>query len=167
MLHLIKCRHAAPYWKACFAFCETVLGTPRVADRTRAIILGLASGTTLLGETPRAFLRHAFGAFYADATKTHKEGTIFHWQFTFRRALLNFRDAVLRYGKRIALHHTRRYFTNLVCVVPAVDRDRYNILIEIEENGESHLTSAFKSAIDSADAAATAEQNRPANQRRR
>jgi hypothetical protein len=47
------------------------------------------------------------------------------------------------------------------------DRDRYNALIEIEENGESHLTSAFKSAFDSADAAATAEQNRPANQRRR
>ena len=148
--------HAKPFWRACFAFCNQVLGAPQISDPVRAIAFGIHGGANLLGEAPRALLRHAFGAYYADATKVLKENTVLIWQHTFYRTLINFRSAVLRYGHRIGLHHNRRIFTNLVAIVPQTDRERFAALIDIQQNGVNHLTSAFTTAIDNAKKAADA-----------
>ena len=143
MVHLIKCPHVAPLWRACNKFCHQVLGKPLIHHMDRAIILG-TRGTTLLQEPTRAFLRHAFGAFYASATKVHKEGAIFH------KALISLRDAALRYRRRIRLMYILRLYTNLTNRVPQTDRQRFGAIVQIEDNGKTHLSPAFTAALDNA-----------------
>ena len=57
--------------------------------------------------------------------KDHK----FVWQYTYRDALLTFRDAALRYAHRIKVLHATRTYSTLPETTPLEARERYpNIL---------------------------------------
>ena len=66
-----------------------------------AIIFGRADRHTLLPEAALAFIRHAVGKYYRDATRIAADHARIHWKKTLRDAMLSFRDAVLRYGHAI------------------------------------------------------------------
>ena len=120
-----------------------------------------------MSEESRAFLRHAFGAFYADATRVHREGGLFQWQYTFARATKNFRSAALRHCARIHLHYVRRLNTPLTGVVAEVDRARFASFLSIGETGTYQLSAAFTRAVDDAEKAAdTLRSAQPAPRRR-
>ena len=111
---------------------------------------------TLMGEAARAFLRHVVSTYYCDATRVHEDGATFIWQRTFHRALLHYRDAVLRRGYAMRKLYANRLYTNLTGVVPDADRDKYTSLVTIATDGQSTLTPSFTQAITNADAAAIA-----------
>ena len=154
-----------PLWKACYDFCHRFLGAPAPwhgVDTIRAVLLGLGPGNPprLLDEAPRAFLRHALGAYYAHATKVQTDGTVFCWQRVFHRALVSFRSAVYRYCRGIRLHYIRRKYTDLTGIIPEVDRLRFSQLATIEPNGTYELTSPLTDAVHVADAAKRLEETR-------
>ena len=132
------------------SFCVTVLKADRTSNIGTAIIFGLATQTTLLPEDSRAFLRHAFNQFYHDFANVDMKGTAFHWPCTFRDALLSYRDAVYRYGKRTQILFNTRYYSTLEGVVPLSARTRFPSLIDIGTEGDFSLTAAFQKAIDTA-----------------
>ena len=65
-------------------------------------------------------------------------------------ALLSYRDAVYRYGKRIQILFNTRYYSTLEGVVPLSARTRFPSLIDIGTEGDFSLTAAFQKAIDTA-----------------
>ena len=87
--------------------------------------------------------------YYCDATRVHEDGATFIWQRTFHRALLHYRDAILRRGYAMRKLYANRMYTNLTGVVPESDRKKYTSLVTITLDGQSTLTS-------NADTAATA-----------
>ena len=107
-----------------------------------------------MSEPSRAFLRHAVGVFYAHAARTADQGTVFYPQFALHRALTNFRAAVLRYGAKMRLHHTRRIHTNLHDSVPDAARTRFPTLIDVDTSCSFSLTPEFIDAVDKAEKAA-------------
>jgi hypothetical protein len=109
-----------------------------------------------MGEASRAFLRHVVGTYYRDATRVHEEGATFIWQRTFLHALRRFRDAVLRRGHAMRRLFVNRFYTNLVGVVPERDREKYESLATIDDNGQTTLATAFTQAISNAETAADA-----------
>ena len=75
---------------------------------------------------------------------------------TFRRALLNYRDAALRWSHGIRRLNIHRCHTHLTAVVSETDRKRFESIINVGPSGESALTASFQKAIDDAiDAAST------------
>ena len=79
------------------------------------------------------------------------DGIVFCWQRVFHRALVSFRSAVYRYCRGIRLHYIRRKYTDLIGIIPEVDRQRFSQLATIELNGTYELTSPLTNAV--ADAA--------------
>ena len=93
-------------------FTRVVLQAPQAPNVTKAIIFGQWSQTELGPEDACAFLRHAYGKFYHDFSNVDLKDHTFVWQYTYRDALLAFRDAALRYTHRIkVLHATCTYST--------------------------------------------------------
>ena len=78
----------------------------------------------------------------------------FHWQLTFNASVISFRNAVLRYARRITLLFSTRLHTNLQGVVPLEARERYPALIDISIEGEFALSDPLKAAIAAAQKAA-------------
>ena len=119
-----------------------------------AIIFGLGDNDELLPEAARAFLRHAYNCFYHDFANVELKDAAFHWQLTFNASVISFRNAVLRYARRITLLFNTRLHTNLQGVVPLEARERYPALINISIEGEFALKNPFKTAIADAQKAA-------------
>ena len=158
MLHMITCRYSRPYWSACLDFCHKVLGAPPNLSLVEAVVFnvsqtGSQSGTELLGEAVRAFLRHAVGKWYASMTAVFREGKIFVWEATFLSTIQGFRTAVLRRCYNIKKHYANRVHTNLVAVVSEEERAKYPTLVSIQQDGEHKLTTNFEQAIDDAECA--------------
>ena len=86
---------------------------------------------------------HQFG--HQNLQKSFQTGTR-----TFRDALLSYRDAVLRYAYAMRRLYANRLYSNLVEVVPEVDRDRFANLIAIGQTGLFTLARAFQAAVDAA-----------------
>ena len=139
----------------------------RRTHRTKAIIFGQWTQTELGPEDARAFLRHAYGEFYHDFSNVDLKDHTFVWQYTYRNALLAFRDAALRYAHRIKVLHATRIYSTLPETTPLEARERYPNIMTINADGSSKLTSAFQKAIDDAKAeadrvaAAGSSQQRP------
>ena len=71
------------------------------ADVTRAIIFNEWRKGQLGPIEACAFVRHAVNVFYQDFTLVETNGRAFIPVYTFKRTVLNFRNAVLRYGQTL------------------------------------------------------------------
>ena len=113
MLHMLTCPHTTQLWRTCATFTNQLLNYekgkeqgggsapgPPIRDHPAAILFNTV-GKKLLPEQARAFLRHALGQYYAEATWVQEHGTTFRWQRVYARALSRFRDAVIRWAKKI------------------------------------------------------------------
>ena len=133
MHHLVTCKKARPLWLACINFCRNVLGSP-IDNRNidRKIILGIDENNNLLPETVRALFRHAFGVYYAAASQTADQGTIFVWELALWKTLRSFHYAVLRCGMTIRLFNTNRLHTKLTPVPPKSSLTHFETVIQFE-----------------------------------
>ena len=121
MLHMVECDHAKPLWKAAINFCKSVLGEKIETENSRLItamvIFNIRMGDfKLISEPARALMRQVFNRYYTDVVHVAKFGTIFKWQVTFRRALLNYCDAALRWSHGIRRLNVHRRHTHLTAV---------------------------------------------------
>ena len=98
-------------------------------------------------------MRHALSKFYRDGTRIATKGVRITWQHTYRDTLVAYRDAVMRYAFGMRRMYANRKYTNLTAVVPEKDRDRFNRLIEIKQDGSSRIMPAFQAKIDAAERA--------------
>ena len=73
----------------------------------------------------------------------------------FKKTLHSFRDATLRYAKKIQLQFNNRVRTTQQELVPQEALDKYQQLITIERDGKGTITHIFQQAIDAADNAAS------------
>jgi hypothetical protein len=146
MLGLFQCTQTSPYWKACMKFTREVLKAPNSPNVARAIILGLWTPTELGPEDARAFLRHAFGAFYKDFAKVDILKTPFVWEATFLRAILSFQNAIGRRAQQIRYQYIRRTYSSLKNQVPREERERYPNLAKIDPTGILTLSPTFTTA---------------------
>ena len=131
-------------------FTLEVLKAPYTPRPDKAIAFGQWTQTELGPEDARAFLRHAYGQFYHDFSNVDLKDHTFDWRYTYRDALLTFRDAALRYAHRIKVLHATRTYSTLPETTPQEARERYPNVITINADGSSKLTSAFQKAIDDA-----------------
>ena len=150
-LHMIECPFAAPYWRAVSTFCTSILKSPIPTTGKRALIFGLRDKITLLPVEVRAFLRHAIRSYYSDMTAVHKNGVLFNYRQTFVRTLHSFRNALLRYAHTMKRLFHQRKFTDLEGITPTQARERFNLLIAIQINGDCTLTGAFTQAVTAAE----------------
>ena len=125
-----------------------------------SIIFGIDSAAKIMGETSRAWLRHAVRWWYAAMTHIDKQGGVFSAIETLERALHGFRGAVTRWAMSIRAHYVARKFTKLTGIVAEDERAKYNKLISIEKNGQYHLSPTFTAAIRQVEQEARAEQQR-------
>jgi hypothetical protein len=180
MLHMLTCPHAAPLWRACVAFTNQLLNYergkeqgggcapgPQIARHTEAVLFNTVS-KQLLPEQARAFLRHTLGQYYAEATRVQEHGTTFRWQHVHARALSRFRDAVIRWAKKIQLLYATRKYSTLTKQVPREVLFYYPQLVEFEEADMSFSVSrALNDAVKNAEDAAEARVAQNAQGRRR
>ena len=151
MLHMLRCTHVRPYWRACDSFATTVLGmTHHARDPIEVAVFNVDCNLKLINEAAQAFFRHAVRWWYAALTRVHREGAIFVWQSTFYTTLTKFREAVIRYAVQIRRHYIHRNHTNLTEVVPATQRARFSTLLIIQQDGLYTLTDALTKAIQDA-----------------
>jgi hypothetical protein len=140
---------------------------PPIRDHPAAILFNTV-GKKLLPEQARAFLRHALGQYYAEATWVQEHGTTFRWQRVYARALSRFRDAVIRWAKKIQLLYATRKYSTLTEQVPREVLFYYPQLVEFEEADLSFSVSrAFNDAVKKAEEAAEARVAQNAQGRRR
>ena len=151
MLHMIKCVKARPLWAACLRFARIVLGAPDSPNYIMAVIFGTCGPHQLLPESTRAFLRHAVGLYYRDATRIHRNGSRTCWEYTFRDAIANFQKALMRYAYSMRRLYANRKHTNLTAVVPETDRDRFAEVLKIRTDGTFVISSALKGALHAAE----------------
>ena len=118
-------------------FTRVVLQAPDAPNVTKAIIFGQWTQTELGPEDARAFLRHAYGQFYHDFSNVDLKDHTFVWQYTYRNALLSFRDAALRYAHRIKVLHATRTYSTLPETTPLEARERYPNIMTINADGSS------------------------------
>ena len=150
MLHLIQCRRTSPLWQAVLIFCRDVLKAPDMLGSVeRAIIFNQANPRDMLPTAACAFIRHAFNCFYHDFANVDK-GYTFTWQRVYYDSLISFRSAVLRHGESMRRLHAHRAYTSLPGTVSQEDREKYECVIHIDQNGTSTLNPNFVTAIDAA-----------------
>ena len=108
-------------------------------------------------EDARAFLRHAFDAFYHDFADVDMKQQKFIWQCTFHNALKSLESAVLRRARQIRLQYVNRKYSTLEKNVPPEELTRFENLIGIDATGIATAAPPFVRAIaDAAHAAKTA-----------
>ena len=153
---MVDCRHVQPLWKEALKFCEDVLGLRPNVTMLEAVVFNVYNDRgkwVIIPEASRAFLRHVVKYWYADMTSVITKKIIFKWQLTFHKALLSFKDAVLRRCFQIKKMYATRMYSNLHEVVPEDERERFNTLVKIQANGRYTLTQNFIAAIAAARAA--------------
>ena len=168
MYHMLTCRYVAPLWQACVAFTNRFLsfekGTardgaapgPTIRQIPEAVLFNVV-GTKLLPQQARAFLRHALGQYYAEATHVKEDNVLFRWQRVYARTLARFRDAVVRWAKKIQLHFATRTYSTLTELVPREVLFYYSQLVKFEEADMSFtISQALDDAVKKAQEAAEA-----------
>ena len=124
----------------------------------------------MLGEAPRAFLRHAVAVYYADVTRVSTEGALFSWQAAFHWTLIKFRSAVLRWAVAIKRQAAHRYYTGLTGHVSEQTAQQFEQFVSFELPAyDIRLAPAFTASISAAKAALDAhmaEQQQRQQQRR-
>ena len=78
------------------------------------------------------------------------KGYTFTWQRVYYDSLISFRSAVLRHGESMRRLHAHRAYTSLPGTVSQEDREKYECVIHIDQNGTSTLNPNFTTAIDAA-----------------
>ena len=108
------------------------------------------SNHKIIGETTRAWLRHAVRWWYAAMTHIDKQGGLFSAAETLKSALHGFRGAVVhvRWAVSIRMHYIARKFTKLVGVVADSERAKFNTVVSKEKDGRYQLTAPFTSAVN-------------------
>jgi len=124
-------------------------------DFSRAIIFNEWRKDQLGPLDACAFVRHAVNVFYHDFTLVETNGRAFIPVYTFKRAVLNFRSAVLRYGQTLKEFKANREFSTLTDRVPEEALNKFSKLISFDP-GTHHfwLTDKFKKAVADAEKAA-------------
>ena len=180
MYHMLTCQQAAPLWQACVAFTNSLLsfekGTarggaapgPTIRRHLEAVLFNVVD-TKPLPQQARAFLRHALGQYYAEATHVKEDNVLFRWQRVYARTLARFRDAVVRWAKKIQLQFATRIYSTLTELVPREVLFYYPQLVKFEEADMSFtISQALDDAVKKAHEAAEARdaQQTPRGHRR-
>ena len=158
MLHLLECRHAQPFWRACVAFTTRVLKAPAPLRIPLAIAFGQwksAGDPDPLGpEEARAFLRHAFNQFYHDFANVDLKHSTFRWQSTYLAALHSFREAARRRGQSFKVLFASRLHTDLPHTPPLEELNAFPTVLTCLPGGNFHINQAIDDEIDRAKTAA-------------
>lgn len=75
------------------------------------------------------------------------EHKIFYWYDTLVDSLRSFRGAVIRWGYAFKRMHEDRVDTHLTEVAPEKERQKYETLVEVQDDGTYTLTPAFNREI--------------------
>ena len=100
-------------------------------------------------------MRHAVNVFYQDFTAVETNGRAFVPIYSFKRTVLNFRNAVLRYGQSLKEFKATREYSTLKDRVPEEALSKFPKLISFDpSNYHFSLDDKFKKAIEEAEKAA-------------
>jgi hypothetical protein len=75
------------------------------------------------------------------------EHKIFYWYDTLVDSLRSFRGAVIRWGYAFKRMHEDRVDNHLTEIAPEKERQKYESLVEVQEDGTYALTPAFNREI--------------------
>ena len=144
ILNLFACQSTAPLWNKCMQFCHKMFGTQVYPDIRNAIIFNVSHNRKDMLQVPAcAFLRHAYNCFYHDFSNVDVKDAEFHWQITYCDAVESFRNAVLRYGRRLKILYNARKYSTLQGKAPKEAREKYPQLIAIDDCSNASLTGEF------------------------
>ena len=93
-------------------------------------------------------------------TEIDKQGGVFSTLRTLEHAMKGLREAVVRWAANIRQHYITRKYTKLVGIVAKKEREKYQNLVTVAENGTYTLTAPFTAAIAQIEAEVSAEQQR-------
>ena len=155
MLHMITCPNQAhqTFWNEVKRFCTRVLADRSAWDYPKTIIFGIDVQDNLLGESTRAFIRHAIRWWYAAMRAIDVQGGTFVHELIMVRTLQSYKESVVRYAVSIRKHFIHRQHTKLQGVVSEETRARFSTLVSIGMEGHYQLTPGFTNAIDRAQTA--------------
>lgn len=159
MVHVVECCQLRPYWGMVIKFLKEVLGESPDNKNVHAIIFNMSrmAQKKMMSVEARAFVRHAFDTFWRDFALVDTNNKAFIPEYTFRRTMENFRNAVLAYGQSIKQFRTQRQYTDRKKHVPEATLRQFPALIKIDPSSYNFvLTEKLISACDDAVRAATA-----------
>ena len=137
-------------------FLYHVLKVPNEIYVATLIILNISRGK-LISTEARAFIRHAFNAFYRDfaMVDTHKKP--FNWKKTFKHAMTTYRQAILRWATSIRIFRAWRQNTSRTKHVPLETLRQFPTLVTFNNNYAFTLTANFRAAISYAESTAATQ----------
>ena len=159
MLHLTECWWIKPYWNMVKKFIRDVLNESPDHKTVHAIVFNMSNiaQAKMMSTEACAFTRHAFDTFWRDFALVDTNGKAFIPEYTFRRTMENFHNAVLAYGQSIKQFKTQRRYTNLKKHIPEKTLEQFPTLITINPaTYDFELTDALKTAYSDAHTAAKA-----------
>ena len=119
----------------------------------KLIILNISRGN-LISTEARAFIRHAFNAFYRDFAMVDTHNKPFNWKKTFKRAMTTYRQAILRWATSIRIFRAWRQNTSRTKNVPLETLRLFPTLVTFNNNYGFTLTATLRAAIKYAETAA-------------
>ena len=154
MLHLLECRAAKPFWRACMRFITNTLKCPIPRDLKLAIAFGQwkpPSDPDPLGpEEARAFLRHAFNHFYHDFANVDLKNSLFMWQGAYLATLHSFREAARRRGQSFKILFASRLHTTLPNTPPHEELHAFPTVLSCQVGGSFEINPAIDAEIERA-----------------
>jgi hypothetical protein len=155
LLHIVNCPVAKPFWNEVKRFCNKIFDTPSRTNTPLMVILNRWDGAHAIGpEGARAFVRHAFGRYYATSVnhakaKTEKEPFPFDMPKTFFDTVTRYKEAVMREGKDLEKFKAKRMHTATEKKhVPATALERFAQLMDIDpDTYKATLTPDFTAEI--------------------
>ena len=153
-LHLFRCRHTRPYWRALMNFLHSI-DIPAPSHTERALIFGLWSDNELGPPEARALLRHGFRIFYRDFTKVDTAKHLFTWQCTYASTLRVFHMATIRRAHSIRKLHASRHFSHISYEPNKRILEDFPNLINIAPDGNFHISSTLQTTLSDAKTAAS------------
>ena len=105
----------------------------------------------------RAFIRHAFGAFYRDFAMVDTHGKPFNWKKTYKQAMTTYKKATTAWAMTAHIFRTNNRNTSGKQHVPQATLRQFPALVTFNDaNYNFALTADFRAAIiDATNAAAT------------
>ena len=134
-------------------FLYHVLKVPKEFYIPKLIILNISRGK-LINTEARAFIRHAFNAFYRDFAMVDTHSKPFNWQKTFKHAMTTYRQAILRWATSIRIFRAWRQNTSRTKHVPLETLRQFPTLVTFNNNYAFTLTAGVRAEIAKAETAA-------------
>ena len=134
-------------------FLYHVLKVPTEIYVAKLIILNVSRGK-LINTEARAFIRHAFNAFYRDFAMVDTHNKPFNWKKTFKHAMTTYRQAILRWATSIRIFRAWRQHTSRKKHVAQTTLHQFPTLATFDDNYNFTLTANFRATIDDAQTAA-------------